>query len=68
MFLSIEKWITPHVSGKRPRPCSNLTLLSLSANRVLLYGGSNHDGYQIDTIYISTITGYALVSVIIIVL
>ena len=67
LSLSLGKWITPNVTGRRPPPCSLFTLLSLSGSRVLLYGGRTPDALYSDVIYIATITGYELVSIIIIV-
>ena len=67
MLLSLGKWITPNVTGRRPPPCYDFNLLSLSGSRVLLYGGVNPDTHWSDVIYIATITGYELVSIIIVV-
>ena len=61
------QWISPDVTGSRPPPCEDFTLLSISGNRVVLYGGSNPDTLFGDRIYISKITGYQLVSVLLIV-
>ena len=67
LSLSLGKWITPRVTGKRPLPCYAFTLLSLSRNRVIMHGGINPGTDYSDVIYISTITGYELVSIIIVV-
>ena len=62
LSLSLGKWITPNVTGRRPPPCYDFTLLSLSRNRVIMHGGINPGTGYSDVIYISTITGYELVS------
>ena len=62
LYLSLGKWITPQVWGRRPPPSSLFTFLSLPENRGILYGGINPDTYWSDAIYIATITGYQLVS------
>ena len=67
LSLSLGKWITPNVTGRRPPPCSGFTLLLLSKNKVIMHGGSNPDTLSSDVIYLSTITGYELVSIIIVV-
>ena len=51
----------------RPPPCYGFTLLSLSGNRAILYGGTNPATLFSDCMYIGTITGYQVVSVIIVV-
>ena len=63
IFMFIGKWITPHVTGRRPAPCSFFTLSSLSGNRMVMYGGSNPDTLSSDVIYLCTIIGYELVSI-----
>ena len=65
-ILSLGKWITPHVTGRQLPPCYDFTLLSLSGSRILLHGGINPLTSYSDIVYIATITGYELVSVIII--
>ena len=62
--VCLGEWITPTVTGDRPPPINGLTLISVTNNTAVLFGGITTNGFS-NNVYIINFTKTSVVSVLI---
>ena len=63
MLSLSDQWITPVVSGDCPPPCIDFTLIALTDNTFIMFGGYTPNGYT-NSLYIGYCTKSVVVSIV----
>ena len=61
MQIFSGKWVSPTVNGERPPPCNNFSLVSLTSDTFVLFGGFALDDWS-NTVYLGHCTDSTIVS------